>query len=394
MEQNKEKQSQSKSKGKKQTRQTREQRRQLEIILVGILILIVIIVIAVLVIHRRTYHNYSVLSSSKNENVQAYGFVQFEDEILKYGTDGVSLVNQKEETVWSEDFQMTNPTVDVCENMAVVADKDATSLYILSKEKVVGTVQTSKPILKARVARTGVVAAILQDNDKTWVDFYAKDGSLIAENQTRIDSPGYPVDIAVSPNGKIIMVSYLYVEDAQTTSYVAFYNFGDSGQSEIDNIVSGYTYKDVIVPQTIYLKDGSALAFRDNGFSVYQGENIPKEKKNVEMTSEIVSTFYNDNYAGVVFKDKNNNKNYVMRVYSLNGKMKFEKKFNIEYTQIKISNEMIIMNNDTQVCMIDLNGNKKFDGNFGEGTIQGIFRIASSRYMVVSESGIKTIKLK
>ena len=128
MEQNKEKQSQSKSKGKKQTRQTREQRRQLEMILVGILILIVIIVIAVLVIHRRTYHNYSVLSSSKNENVQAYGFVQFEDEILKYGTDGVSLVNQKEETVWSEDFQMTNPTVDVCENMAVVADKDATSL--------------------------------------------------------------------------------------------------------------------------------------------------------------------------------------------------------------------------------------------------------------------------
>lgn len=86
----------------------------------------------------------------------------------------------------------------------------------------VGTVQTSKPILKARVARTGVVAAILQDNDKTWVNFYAKDGSLIAENQTRIDSPGYPVDIAVSPNGKIIMVSYLYVEDAQTTSYVAF----------------------------------------------------------------------------------------------------------------------------------------------------------------------------
>lgn len=392
MEQNKEKQSQ--SKGKKQTRQTREQRRQLEMILIGILILISIIIIAVLFVQRRTYHNYSVLSSSKNENVQAYGFEQFEDGILKYGTDSVSLLNQKEETVWSEDIQMSNPIVDVCENMAVIADKDGTSMYILSKEKVVGTVQTSSPILKARVARTGVVAAILQDNDKTWVNFYNKDGSLIAENQTRIDSPGYPVDIAVSPNGKLIMVSYLYVQDAQTTSYVAFYNFGDKGQSEIDNIVSGYTYENVIVPQTLYLKDGSALAFRDNGFSVYQGTDIPKEKKNVEMTSEIVSTFYNDNYAGLVFKDKNNNKKYVMRVYSLNGKMKFERKFSIEYTQIKISNEMIIMNNDTQVCMIDLNGNKKFDGNFGEGTIQGIFRTASNRYIVISESGIKTIKLK
>ena len=133
MEQNKEKQSQSKSKGKKQTRQTREQRRQLEMIL-GILILIVIIVIAVLVIHRRTYHNYSVLSSSKNENVQAYGFVQFEDEILKYGTDGVSLVNQKEETVWSEDFQMTNPTVDVCENMAGSRQGCDFSVYFIKRK--------------------------------------------------------------------------------------------------------------------------------------------------------------------------------------------------------------------------------------------------------------------
>lgn len=59
----------------------------------------------------------------------------------------------------------------------------------------------------------------------------------------------------------------------------SFYNFGDSGQSEIDNIVSGYTYKDVIVPQTIYLKDGSALAFRDNGFSVYQEKTFRKKRK-------------------------------------------------------------------------------------------------------------------
>lgn len=392
MEQNKEKQMESKN--KKQTRQTREKRRQLEMILIGALILIVIIALAVIGIQRRTYHNYSVISSSKNENVQAYNFTQFADGILKYGTDGISLLNEKEETVWSEDTKISNPIADVCEDMAVIADKDGTSMYILSKEKVVGNVQTSNPILKARIARTGVVAAILQDNDKTWINFYAKDGSLIAENQTRIDSPGYPVDIAVSPNGKIIMVSYLYVEDAQTTSYVAFYNFGDSGQSEIDNIVAGYTYKDVIVPQTLYLKDGSALAFRDNGFSVYQGANVPKEKKNVEMTSEIVSTFYNDNYAGLVFKDKKNNKKYVLRVYSLNGKMKFERKFNIEYTKIKISNEMIIMNNDTQVCMIDLNGNTKFDGNFGEGNIQDVFRTASNHYIVVSQSGIKTIKLK
>ena len=44
------------------------------------------------------------------------------------------------------------------------------------------------------------------------------------------------------------MISYLYVENGQTTSYVAFYNFGDEGQGEIDNIVAGFTYEGVVVP--------------------------------------------------------------------------------------------------------------------------------------------------
>ena len=391
MEQNKEKQSQSKSKGKKQTRQTREQRRQLEMILVGILILIVIIVIAVLVIHRRTYHNYSVLSSSKNENVQAYGFVQFEDEILKYGTDGVSLVNQKEETVWSEDFQMTNPTVDVCENMAVVADKDATSIYILSKEKVVGTVQTSKPILKARVARTGVVAAILQDNDKTWVNFYAKDGSLIAENQTRIDSPGYPVDIAVSPNGKIIMVSYLYVEDAQTTSYVAFYNFGEVGQNEDDRIVSGYTYDGVVVPQIQYL-GSNAVALRDDGFTLYSGRQIPKELKTVQVENEIISTFYDENNIGLVFKNDSKDKQYTMQVYATDGKLKFSKDFNIPYTTIRMSDGYIIMYNSSQICVLNQNGTEKYFGNI-DGTVRDFFKLGWNKYLLVMDTGVNVIKL-
>ena len=69
-----------------------------------------------------------------------------------------------------------------------------------------------------------------------------------------MDSPGYPVDLAVSPDGLLIMVTYLYVEDNKTTSYVAFYNFGNTGQGQMDNMVSGYTYEGTLVPQVAYMK--------------------------------------------------------------------------------------------------------------------------------------------
>lgn len=69
---------------------------------------------------------------------------------------------------------------------------------------------------------------------------------MIAENQTHISDPGYPLDVAVADNGNIMMVAYQYVDGSETTSYVAFYNFGDVGQSEDDRIVIGYTYEGTV----------------------------------------------------------------------------------------------------------------------------------------------------
>ena len=61
------------------------------------------------------------------------------------------------------------------------------------------------------------------------------------------------MDVAISDNSEIMMVTYQFVEGSQTTSYVAFYNFGDVGQSEDDHIVSGYTYEGVVIPQVEYI---------------------------------------------------------------------------------------------------------------------------------------------
>ena len=101
---------------------------------------------------------------------------------------------------------------------------------------------------------------------KTWINYYAADGSTIAENQTRVDNPGYPLDMAVSPDGEIIAVSYLFVDNGDISSRIIFYNFGDEGQNKTDNIVAEFTYKNTVVPQLIYLTNQSAVAIRDDGY--------------------------------------------------------------------------------------------------------------------------------
>ena len=95
--------------------------------------------------------------------------------------------------------------------------------------------------------------------------------------KTSVDSPGYPVDLSLSDNGQLMAVSYLCVKNNQPASFMAFYNFGYTGQTQMDNQVSGYNYVGTLIPQVDYLSDAQALAFSDDGFLTYSGKQIPEE---------------------------------------------------------------------------------------------------------------------
>ena len=344
-------------------------------------------------IEKRSYHNYKVVQSSEQEDVVSTSYIEMDGDILRYSPDGVSLVSDKMSTLWSETYQMQNPVADVNGTRAVIADKDGTTLEIYDKSGKTGSVTTSYSIIKARVSKSGLVAAILDGGDDTWIDFYSTDGSLIAENQTKIDDPGYPLDIAVSEDGVVMMVTYQFVDGSDTTSYVAFYNFGDVGQNEDDRIVSGYKYEGVVVPQIQYLSNNRSIALKDNGFTIYQGSQIPKEVKTIETDKEIVSTFYDDDMVGLVFKNDSKDKQYIMEVYNTaDGKLKFKEDFNIPYTTIKLSGGHILMYNSSQMCVMNSRGVQKYLGSV-DGTIKDFFKIGMNRYLLVLDSGVDVIKL-
>ena len=359
--------------------------------LIFLLVIVAIAAAVVIFIQRRTYHNHKVIRSSDQEDPSSTSYIELGNNILRYRGDGASLVSREQQTLWEIDYEMQNPIVDVCDGTAVIADQEGTAMVIVDANGQTGSVTTSYNIVKVRVASQGVVAAILDGGEDTWINFYATDGSMIAENQTRVDDPGYPLDLAVSKDGNLIMVAYQFVEDGQTKSYVAFYNFGTVGQNQVDNIVSGYTYEDVVIPQVAYLDSDTSVAFRDDGFSIYQGRQIPQEETNVEVEEEIVSTFYDENNIGLVFKADGESE-YRMEVYSTSGRKKFERNFNISYTNIRMSNGYIVMNNASQVCVITSQGALRFNGVIDEGTINDFFKVGYNRYMLILDTGIELIK--
>lgn len=343
-----------------------------------------------LYVEKRSYHSYKVLNTSEQEDVVSTQYVEMDGDILRYSPDGVSVVDSSMNTVWNETYTMQNPIADVNGSRAVIADSEGTSLYICDKKGVTGTVTTSYSIVKVRVAANGMVAAILDNDENTWINFYNSDGSLVAENLTKIDDPGYPMDVAVSDNG-VMMVTFQYVDGSKTTSYVAFYNYGDVEQNEDDRIVSGYTYENVVIPQVECISESQYIALRDDGFSTYQGNQIPKEVKTINVKQEIVSTFFDDQRIGLVFKNNSKDSEYTMEVYSMNGQLKFRKNFNVAYSTIKMSDGNIIMYNSSQICVMNSRGVQKYMGSV-DGTIRDFFKIGWNKYLMVMDNGVSTIK--
>ena len=340
----------------------------------------------------RAYHGTRVIQTSSQEDTVSSRYLEMNGRILRYTQDEVSLENRSLEPLWSYSYRMTNPTAYVKGTHAVIADLDGTSMVILNKDGVTGTVSTPYTIVKACVSRKGLVAAILDGGVDTWINFYSTDGSLIAENQTTMEDPGYPLDLALSDNGVIMMVAYQYVKGSETTSYVAFYNFGDVGQNEDDHIVSGYTYEGTVMPQIETLDSGHSVAFRDDGFTVYTGSQVPKESKTVNIDREIVSTFCDESHIGLVFKNNSTENLYRMQVYSANGDLRYTKEFNIAYTTIKMSQGNILMYNNTQLCVMTDTGRQRFFGTI-DGTINSCTKIGMNRYLLVLDNGVNIVRL-
>lgn len=340
------------------------------------------------------FKGYEVVAQKDGEDTATTQYIELDSNLLKYSGDNSSLVSSIGKELWTQTLDMESPAVDTCGNVAVIYAQKGTTMVMVGMEGKIGEVNTDMPILKARIASQGVVAAILEDGENTWINYYSTSGEQIATGKTRVDSPGYPVDLSISPDGMLLMVTYLYVDGGITKSYVAFYNFGNTGQNQMDNMVSDYTYSGIVVPQVKYLKDALSVAFRDDGFAIYKGKQIPKEDVTVAVTQEIISTFCNDKYIGMIFRSNEQNKQYTMVVYNTRGKQVFEESFNIEYSTVKISKDSILLYNDTQLCVFSTKGILKFDASLGEGTILNIFKTDMNRYQLVTNSGVKTIKLK
>lgn len=339
------------------------------------------------------YEEYDTVSSKKIAEAQGTWALQLGDHALVYSKDGAHCMDTEGKVLWNQTFQMQDPMVEVCGNVTAIADYNGRKIYVYSASEKLGEIDTTLPIRSVSVSQVGVVAAVLEDGDVTWIRAFSADGEMLVEFKTSMENYGYPFAVSLSPNSILCAVSYMYMDMGQMKSSLGFYNFGEVGKNEVDNFVGGFDHADTVVPYVQFMNNNTAFAVGDDRLVFYQGNQKPANAANILFSEELQGVYYNEEYVGLVFMSTTGGGKR-LDVYDSAGNKVTTQIFDMDQADIVFDKNTYIIYNEAQLYIGTMDGKEKFDGTF-EKTIKLLVTTGSPyRYTVVTEDTVDVIRMR
>lgn len=332
-----------------------------------------------------------------NKNVGESGFVKFAyfgENMIKYTKDGATYIDAAGKNIWTQSYEMKSPAINVNGDYVIIFDLQGNDIYICNTEGCTGVGKTQLPITKAAVSAKGVTAAVVEDSTASYIFYFKKNGEELGINiKMLLSGDGYPVDIALSPDGQQIVMSVMYMTNGAMKNKVVFYDFSEIGKNVNNRFVGGFEeeFDDKMVARVRYINEDTVCAFSDKGLTFISVKDVIPDVNviTVPVEEEIESICYSENYAAVVV-DNPSGDPYRVDVYETNGKQKVSIPFDFNYTDVKIDGEMIFLYNEESCRMYNMDGNLKFDKtlDFSISCIRGNGKHLNS----VIAAGFETMK--
>lgn len=306
-----------------------------------------------------------------SKSVSESGFVKyayFGENMIRYTKDGASYIDGAGRTVWTQSFEMKTPVINVNGDYAVIADQQGNQLYICSTAGCTGVARTQLPITKAAVSSRGVTAAVVEDSTACYIFYFKKDGEELGISiKMLLSGDGYPVDLALSPDGKQIAMSVMYMKNGTLKNKVVFYDFSEIGKNVNNRFIGGFEeeFDDKMAARVVYLNQETVCAFSDKGLTFISVKNVIPDSTvvTVPVEEEIKSIFYSDRYAGVVVENGSGNPSR-LDVYTADGKLAGTVDFDYDYAGVEIDGDRVILYNEESCRVYSLDGHLKFQGQF------------------------------
>lgn len=342
----------------------------------------------------KNYNSFEVINSIAKEDNNTAQYISYNHKLIKYSRDGISALSADGKLLWNASYDVKNPKTVVCEGYVAVADIGGKQAYSFDSKGTTYELTTTLPIIDVSISRQGVLCVTVEGDDYNQILLYdSKTGKKLAEKQTAVQTNGLPVDVALSNDAKKLVCSYVRIEKGILESNVGFYNFTDIGDNYEDQLVGIIPDQQTVVHDVVFLDANTILMGSEKGFSLYEMLEIPNEILTKTFDDEIESMFYTDKYFGFICKDSENEDTKQLVLYNLKGKNILKKDITFDYESVQMSGKDIIFNTETEIQIIEINGNLKFKCSFETPILSIMPSNDKDEYILINDQDIVHIKL-
>lgn len=345
-----------------------------------------------LLLANHLYHAVYETASYKRETSNNNRYAAFRNGIIRYSKNGVTYLNRRNEVLWIQPAQFQNPVIDISGLTFAVADAGGNTVQVFTEEGLKGEFETNLPIEKFSISNQGIVSAILKNENSPMIVTYDSTGNILVENQVVIGSMGYPTALDMSPDGNVLVVSYLDMRSGMLKSRVAGYNFSEEGAEQENHQVSIEEYEDSIMPEVFFMDDFTSVAVGDHSFAISEGWEVPEKKTEVQISQEIKSAFHTERYIGFVLLNEEKS-GYELRLYDKAGKQVMNRAIAGEYGNVQMIGNEIILYEGNRCSIYTSTGMPRFDGNMKEDVLMLIPTEGINQYLVMSTDELRVIYL-
>lgn len=323
----------------------------------------------------REFQSYEEVTSTPNSEANDTRFVLYRGDYLKYSKDGISYLDQKEKIIWTEAYNMEKPKISVQGEYAVVADLGGNQIQLFDKDGKIGEYSMPYPVKNVQAAAQGVFCVVLMEEGSSYIRLYNRDGKLLTDIKSQLESNGYPLAVSISSDGMKMAVSYYFVDGMKSKNILSFYNFGEGGKGQSGNLVGTYQFEDTLIPKVMFMDDDTICAVGDNQTLFFQMDVKPKKIRKIEFEREIKSVFSSSQYIGFIYEndqevvERGDASPYQVSIYKKNGRLKTD--FGIEtlYEENILIDDILYSYTGSACSLRTLKGIEFFQNDMGQNII-------------------------
>lgn len=338
---------------------------------------------------RTTYTSFETTVSYRNtDNSEVVGS---DSGYVMYNRDGAEGHDAAGKVIWKVSYDMASPIAAVSGECAAFADCGAQNVCVTDGSGANHTFSVPEKITGICVASQGVTAVRTDAGESDHIYIYDIAGTMLLDVRTEVRTSGFPITMALSPEGSKLVTSYIKVGQEQE-SWLTFYNFGDVGQNYVDKIVGSFSFSGRLIPDIRFLNENAVIAVCDDSCTIYKFREIPEEVGHIDYPGGITSVTSGDGcFALASVRAEGINE---AGLFNADGGRVTKVETNMDIGGLSICGDELVLLSGQTCDIYRKNGSEKLKTKLDEDVRLILPSGTDGSYTVVGKNNTQIIKLK